>query len=90
VLVDARSELPAARILCRLLAGARVGVPVIAVLTEAGLAGVSGEWKVDEIVLADTGAAELDARLRLVVTRRTGVAALRPHRRQRHRRWSEG
>ena len=69
VLVDARTDLVAARSLCRLLGSTGTDVPVIAVLTEGGLVAVSGEWVVDEILLPGTGPAEVDARLRLLKSR---------------------
>jgi hypothetical protein len=55
VLVDARTDLVAARSLCRLLGSTGMDVPVIAVLTEGGLVAVSGEWVVDEILLPGAG-----------------------------------
>ena len=55
VLVDARTDLVAARGLCRLLAATDVDVPVIGVLGEAGLVMVSPEWAVDDIVLSRAG-----------------------------------
>src|ERR1044071_2691059 len=69
VLVDARTDLVAARSLCRLLGSTGMDVPVIAVLTEGGLVAVSGEWVVDEILLPGAGPAEVDARLRLLRSR---------------------
>jgi hypothetical protein len=47
-------------------------VPVVAVVTEGGLVTVSGEWVVEEILLAGAGPAEVDARLRLLHARRGG------------------
>ncbi len=75
VLVDARTDLVAARSLCRLLGSTGSGVPVVAVLTEGGLVAVSGEWVVDEILLPTAGPAEVDARLRLLQARPGGDAA---------------
>lgn len=73
VLVDARTDLVAARALCRLLsASIRSVAPVIAVLTEGDLVGVSGEWMIDEFLLAGTDPAEIQARLRLLTTRPRG------------------
>jgi len=66
VLVDARTDLVAARSLCRLLGSTGTDAPVVAILTEGGLVAVSGEWVVDEILLPTAGPAEVDARLRLV------------------------
>jgi DNA-binding response OmpR family regulator len=75
VLVDARTDLVAARSLCRLLGSTGTDIPVIAVLTEGGLVAVSGEWVVDEILLPSAGPAEVDARLRLLRARPGGDAA---------------
>lgn len=71
-IVDARTELAAARGLCRLLGTTAASVPVVAVLTEGGLVAISPEWGLDEILLTTTGPAELDARLRLLVGRQGG------------------
>ncbi|WP_338602320.1 response regulator transcription factor [Saccharopolyspora sp. SCSIO 74807] len=73
VLVDARSDLVAARDLCRVLASG--DAPLIAVVNEGGLVTISAEWGVDEVLLPGTGPAEVDARLRLLTTRRTGENA---------------
>ncbi|MEO9222271.1 MAG: response regulator transcription factor [Mycobacteriaceae bacterium] len=68
-LVDARIDLAGARALCRLLGGATINVPVVAVLTEGGLVAVNPEWGLDDVLVSKTGPAELDARLRLLVGR---------------------
>jgi DNA-binding response OmpR family regulator len=69
VLVDARTDLVGARDLCRLLSAG--DAPVVAVVNEGGLVTVSAEWGVDDILLPTTGPAEVDARLRLLTSRRT-------------------
>src|SRR5690606_41362469 len=74
-LVDARTDLAAARGLCRLLGSTGSSVPVVAVLTEGGLVAVNADWGLDDILLPGTGPAELDARLRLLVGRSGGVAS---------------
>ena len=73
VIVDARSDLAGARDLCRLLAAG--DVPVIALVNEGGLVTVNAEWGVDDILLPATGPAEVDARLRLLVSRRNNASA---------------
>ncbi|SHE52530.1 winged helix-turn-helix domain-containing protein [Streptoalloteichus hindustanus] len=73
VLVDARGDLVGARGLCRLLANSGVDVPVVAVVTEGSLVAVSADWGVDEILLPTAGPAEVDARLRLVRSRRAAA-----------------
>ena len=72
--VDARTDLAAARGLCRLLGTTGASVPVVAVVNEGGLVAVNVDWGIDEILLPGTGPAEIDARLRLLVGRRGGVA----------------
>jgi DNA-binding response OmpR family regulator len=69
VVVDARSDLAGARALCRLLRTTGLDVPLIAVLTEAGLAGLTGEWGVDDFLLDSAGPAEVEARLRVAAHR---------------------
>ncbi|WP_308286271.1 winged helix-turn-helix transcriptional regulator [Actinomycetospora endophytica] len=66
VLVDARYDLAAARSRCYRLGSRDLGVPLVAILTEGGLVTVSLQWRVDEVLLEDAGAAEIDARLRLL------------------------
>ena len=67
VIVDARRELAAARSLCRLLRATGISVPLLAILTEGGLAGLTAEWGVDDVLLDTAGPAEVEARLRLAV-----------------------
>lgn len=74
-IVDARSDLAAARGLCRLLGSTGASVSVVAVVNEGGLVAVNVDWGIDEILLPGTGPAEVDARLRLLVGRRGGAAA---------------
>ncbi|WP_346008146.1 response regulator transcription factor [Janibacter terrae] len=69
VLVDARIELAQARSLCRVLRVSGTTMPVIAILTEGGLTAVNAEWAVDDILLDRAGPAEVEARLRLAMTR---------------------
>src|SRR5882757_2801775 len=74
IVVDARTDLAAARGLCRLLGTTGTSVPVVAVVNEGGLVAVNVEWGLDEILLPSMGPAEIDARLRLLVGRRDGAA----------------
>ena len=54
-IVDARTELAAARGLCRLLGTTGTSVPVVAVVNEGGLVAVNVDWGLDEILLPSTG-----------------------------------
>ena len=69
VLVDARRDLASARSLCRILRTTGITKPLLAVLTEGGLAGLTAEWGLDDVLLDTAGPAEVDARLRLALTR---------------------
>ncbi|MGI9092372.1 MAG: winged helix-turn-helix domain-containing protein [Mycobacteriales bacterium] len=73
VIVDACNDLVAARSLTRLLDTTGVACPVIAVLTEGGLSALRADWRVDDVVLACAGPAEIEARLQLAVGRRAAV-----------------
>jgi DNA-binding response OmpR family regulator len=65
VLVDARRDLGHARGLTRLIRTTGVDVPLMAVVTEGGLAAVTVDWGVDDVLLDTAGPAEVEARLRL-------------------------
>jgi DNA-binding response OmpR family regulator len=78
VLVDARFNLAGARAFTKVLATADLSLPVIVVLTEGGLVAVSADWSVDDVLLDTAGPAEVDARLRLALGRRTSVTEGEP------------
>ncbi len=73
LLVDARTELSDARATCRMLRATGLGVPLLAVVTEAGLIAVAADWGLDDVVLDTAGPAEIEARLRLAVGRAKAV-----------------
>jgi DNA-binding response OmpR family regulator len=75
VLIDARYDLVNARTMCRMVRSAGIRTAIIAVLTEGGLAAVSADWEVDDVVLTNAGPAEVMARLRLVVGGVTEVSS---------------
>jgi DNA-binding response OmpR family regulator len=74
VLIDARRDLAHARQLCRLLRTVGQDVPVLAIMTEGGLAAVTAEWGADDVVLHTAGPAEVEARLRLAMGRQASLA----------------
>ena len=78
VLVDARRDLARARELCRLLRATGIEVPLLAVLTEGGLAAVTADWGTDDVILNTAGPAEVEARLRLAVGRQASAAPAAP------------
>ena len=74
ILVDGRRDLPHARSLCRLLHTTGLDCPLVLVATEGGLAAVTADWGVDDVLLDTAGPAEVEARLRLA-TGRLALAA---------------
>ncbi|GLY74769.1 winged helix-turn-helix transcriptional regulator [Actinoallomurus iriomotensis] len=73
VIVDARRDLAQAKSLCRLLRTTGLDVPLLAVVTEGGLAALTPEWGLDDVLLQTAGPAEVEARLRLAVGRSTAA-----------------
>ena len=69
LLVDARRDLASAKSLCKILKTTGINVPLLLVLTEGGLTAVSADWGVDDVILEAAGPAEVDARLRLLISR---------------------
>ncbi|WP_029146367.1 response regulator transcription factor [Microbacterium luticocti] len=69
ILLDARADLVAAKSLCRVLTATGLDAPLLLIVTEGGMAAVTTDWGADDVVLADAGPAEVDARIRLAVGR---------------------
>jgi DNA-binding response OmpR family regulator len=69
LLVDGRRDLPHIRSLCRVIRTTGTSAPVILVTTEGGLAAVTADWGVDDVLLDTAGPAEVEARLRLAIGR---------------------
>ncbi|WP_040158619.1 winged helix-turn-helix transcriptional regulator [Nigerium massiliense] len=66
VIVDARHDLAAARVVCRLLA-AGSPTPVLLLVTDSGFATVGSDWGFADLVGDHAGPIELSARLRLLL-----------------------
>ena len=64
ILVDARRDLAHAKSICRLLHTTGLDCPMLAIVTEGGLAAISAEWNADDVILNTAGPAEVEARLR--------------------------
>ncbi len=69
IMVDARKDLASARSLTQLLRATGINVPLVLVLTEGGMAAVTASWAADDVILESAGPAEVEARIRLAVTR---------------------
>lgn len=75
IIVDARADLAGSKSLCKILHTTGLTVPLLVVVTEGGLAAVNAEWGADDILLTTAGPAEVDARLRIALGRRTAEHA---------------
>jgi DNA-binding response OmpR family regulator len=75
LLVDGRRELPATRSLCRVLRTTGLESPMLLITTEGGLAAVTAEWGIDDVLLDTAGPAEVEARIRLAIGRRAAAGA---------------
>jgi DNA-binding response OmpR family regulator len=74
IVLDARRDLAGARQTCRLLRTTGTSSPLVAVISEGGLAAIAADWGLDDIVIDTAGPGEVEARLRLLLGR---VAAAR-------------
>jgi DNA-binding response OmpR family regulator len=75
ILLDARKDLVAAKSLATLLKTTGLSSPMFLVLSEGGLAAISSEWGADDFLLDSAGPAEIDARIRLALTKTTKAEA---------------
>jgi DNA-binding response OmpR family regulator len=75
ILLDARKDLVAAKSLATLLKTTGLSSPLFLVISEGGLAALSVEWGADDFLLESAGPAEIDARIRLAITRTTASEA---------------
>jgi DNA-binding response OmpR family regulator len=69
-IIDARTDLAAARSVCRGLTANTPAIAVVAVVAPAHFASVDVDWRIDDVMLPATGVDELEARLRLAIKRR--------------------
>lgn len=69
LIIDGRRDLGAVKNLTRLLNTTGVGAPMILVTTEGGLAAIAADWAIDDVILDTAGPAEVDARIRLAITK---------------------
>ena len=69
ILIDGRTDLPAVRSLCRLMETTGNTSPIILITTEGGLAAVTHEWGLTDVLLVDASPAEIEVRIRLATTK---------------------
>jgi DNA-binding response OmpR family regulator len=69
VFLDARKDLASAKAMARILISTGISAPLIVVLAEGGLAAVNQEWGSNDIILDSAGPAEVEARIRLAISK---------------------
>ncbi len=69
IFLDARRDLASAKSIAKILHTTGLSAPLVAVVTEGGLIGISNDWGVADIILDSAGPAEIDARVRLAIAR---------------------
>lgn len=69
ILLDARRNLVGAKSLATLLQTTGLSSPMFLVVSEGGLAAISNDWGADDFLLDSAGPGEIDARIRLALTR---------------------
>ncbi|MFW7414795.1 winged helix-turn-helix domain-containing protein [Demequina sp. SO4-18] len=69
IIVDGRHDLAEARNNCRLVQVTGISVPLLLVLREGGMSIVNADWGADDVVLTDASPPEVEARIRLMVSR---------------------
>ena len=77
VVIDATSDLAAASSACRHIAASDDGVPVLVVVSTAGLAALKNSWGFDDWLLPEAQPAEVETRLRLLADRASAGSSTR-------------
>jgi len=75
IIVDATTNLAAAKALCNILHSSGLSCPLFVVVTDGGLAAINSQWHLDDLVVVGAGPGELDARIRLALARREGESS---------------
>ncbi len=75
VLVDATGELAAARALTTVISGVDDPPAVIAILNEGGFAALGASWPVVDVLHSGASVAEVEARIRLALSRHASLGA---------------
>lgn len=71
VFIDARTDLPQSRTLSRTLRDTGLDCPLFIIVNDGGLAVVSADWRMDDVIVDTASPAELEARLRLADEKRS-------------------
>jgi hypothetical protein len=69
VVIDGVTDLAAAKSLAVALANAHISMPIAMVIDEASLSVIDGSWGISDFLVPTASLAEIDARVRLALTR---------------------
>ena len=67
ILMDGRRDLASVRSLCQLMDTTGNSTPIILITTEGGLAAITSEWGLADVLLEDASPAEIEARIRIAI-----------------------
>jgi DNA-binding response OmpR family regulator len=67
IFVDARRDLPNTKAFTKLITTTGVSTPIVVITTEGGLSAINSDWQIADVMLDTAGAAEVDARIRIVI-----------------------
>jgi DNA-binding response OmpR family regulator len=67
IIIDARRDLPTAKLFTKLITTTGVSTPLIIITTEGGLSAINADWGITDVILDTAGPAEVDARIRIVI-----------------------
>ena len=75
IMVDTRRDLPGAKSLMRIINTTGISSPILLIATEGGLSAISAEWGASDVILDTAGPAEIDARIRIAIGRKSAEFA---------------
>ncbi|MGV8876873.1 MAG: winged helix-turn-helix domain-containing protein [Rhodoglobus sp.] len=70
IIVDATTNLAAAKALCSVLHSNAIACPLIVAVADGGLAAINDQWRIDDFLVTGAGPAEVDARIRRALAHR--------------------
>ena len=69
VFLDARKDLASSKAMARILISTGISAPIVVVLAEGGWAAMNSEWGSSDIILESAGPAEIEARIKLAISK---------------------
>ncbi len=70
VLIDSRKDFPNVKSFTKILITTGINSPIIGITTEGGLAAINSDWGFDDVILDTAGPAEVDARIRIAISKK--------------------